>query len=532
MTFNNLFCGIKYRVVELDVDKYFLLPVGVKEGIINDNFFKTVDEVLCIPNSGSAFRQKYVIDKIYSLEELSEVYEYDDSNRQFLEEYFYNDHKDVFLYVEVDNENDIIENYEIDLSLIKKKEEVLTYLYDKDEPILLLNKDALDNILKQDDARKIRLLLEKYRKGLVNFEQYNENKGLNKIKIKNGNIEEIEMSGHLNICSNISSNLMDDKNEGKNSYDGLRKAIKEKVFGHDEEIDTLAQKIYMNYTAEEGESTDAILLVGPTGTGKTETINACCEYLNIPSVCINATNLVPEGIKGLSVEDVIISLYDGANQDLEKAQRGLIFLDEFDKLNDSELDIKTVMRNILLTFTAGGNFPINRDGLDIIFNSKMTNKVFAGVFDKITETRKTTGFITEEKKNINLRQTDVRRLILEKGYFSLEELSRISTILLYHDLERETKKRILLESKLSELVKKQERYKRQFGIDLIVLDDFIEAILDSVSPNDTGMRVINNMVKTVMDNAERAVLENEMKGYKKLVISQKTVINPTKFDLY
>ena len=86
----------------------------------------------------------------------------------------------------------------------------------------------------------------------------------------------------------------------------------------------------MNYTALDGEDVESILLVGPTGTGKTETVKAACEYLDIPYFFINASNIVPQGIKGMSIEDVIVGLFEAANYDEKIAQRGLIFLDEFD----------------------------------------------------------------------------------------------------------------------------------------------------------------------------------------------------------
>ena len=288
----------------------------------------------------------------------------------------------------------------------------------------------------------------------------------------------------------------------------------------------------MNYTAEEGETVESILLVGPTGTGKTETVNAACDYLDLPHIEVNASNIVPQGIKGMSIEEVIANLYEQANYDEKKAQRGLIFLDEFDKLNETDLELKSSVKNILLTFTAGGNFPIDTDRYTFNFNSTMTNKVYAGVFDKITHQKREIGFGRDIREKESLGTEDqIREKIISKGYFSLEELSRISTILAFNELDRETKKRILLRSKLSEFAKKRNRYKRQFNIDLIASDDYIEAILDSVSTQATGMRSVNNIVKRNINSAEQVLLEREHDGYKRLVLTRDTVENPRNFDL-
>ena len=79
----------------------------------------------------------------------------------------------------------------------------------------------------------------------------------------------------------------------------------------------------MNYTAIDGEPVESILIVGPTGTGKTETVKAASEYLCIPFFEANASNLVPQGIKGTSLEDIAISLYEFAQKDIKLAERGI-----------------------------------------------------------------------------------------------------------------------------------------------------------------------------------------------------------------
>ena len=233
------------------------------------------------------------------------------------------------------------------------------------------------------------------------------------------------------------------------------------------------------------------------------------------------------------MEDVIVSLFEMAECDLAKAERGLVFLDEFDKLNDSDLEIKGSVKNILLTFTEGGTFPIDNDNYSFVYNSYMTMKLFAGVFERIFEKlKKPIGFGTSNDNSQLFKEEDeVRKKIIDKGYFSLEELSRIPLILLYNEIDRDTKKRILLYSKLSELAKDKKRYKRQFDVDLVVSDDFIDGILDKISNSETGMRSLNNLVKRSINIAERSLLENEGKGYKKLILSKNTIENPNNFNL-
>ena len=281
------------------------------------------------------------------------------------------------------------------------------------------------------------------------------------------------------------------------------------------------------------EDIESIMIVGPTGVGKTETAHTACKYLDIPFLSVNAANLNPEGYKGTSIEDALLTLYELANRDIYTAQRGLLFLDEFDKLNASNLDLKSSVKNILLTFTEGGTFRIE-DGLfsNFSFNTKMLNKIYAGVFEKIALTQPQMGFQTESvKKSIALDPKIVSKRLIDKGYFTAEELTRISSIIVFDELDTETKKRILTSSKISTLLKRKKRYERQFGLELYFDDSFIDAALDLCNDKD-GMRNVNIQIKTIMDAAEKAILDNEdnIRG-KRLSLTKNTVLNPKNFNI-
>ena len=161
----------------------------------------------------------------------------------------------------------------------------------------------------------------------------------------------------------------------------------------------------------------------------------------------------------------------------------------------------------------------------------MTNKIYAGVFRRIEESNnKVIGFASSSNENKECDESDIRKRIIDKNYFTLEELSRISTILPYHELDRETKIRILKESKLSTLAQKKSRYKRQFGLDIELKEDFINAIIEKLDKSETGMRSLNNILKKIMDCAEKEIITTNNQ-YKKLVLTKNTVDNPTKFEL-
>ena len=525
--------GIKYRSVKLDNGNYILFPISLIGGLSDGFSFSSNDETIQIANFKKDLKRKFVMDKVFTTEELEEIYGYDEDT-DFLSNVFFEDYKNVLIYVEVDKDDeDILNKYEINLDNFKEREYDLTYFMDKNVPAIILNQDILDELLQADDILEIKSLLYKYKNLVESFKSFSEEKGVTRVNIVNGKVKSFDTIKNIALNTKVADENVLPFGCVDVTYNGLRSAIKEKVFGHDEEIDTFAQKLYMNYTAEDNETVESVLLVGPTGTGKTETVRAACDYLCIPYVHANASNIVPQGIKGMSIEDIIGSLYELSDCDVKKAERGLVFLDEFDKLNDSDLEIKSSVKNILLTFTEGGTFPIDNDRYSFDFSSKMVTKVYAGVFDKINEQlKKPMGFGIDTSHLNQLKdESDIRKKIIDKGYFTLEELSRISSVLAFNELDRETKKNILLSSKLSEFAKKKDRYKRQFNIDLVASDDFIEGILDKISNSETGMRSVNNLVKRSINSAEKGLLENEDKGYKKLVLTKNTVLDPKQFEL-
>ena len=533
--------GIKYKVSKLDKDNFLLFPICLIKGHENKDGFKTDTELLHYANNREDLKSRYVADMIFDKEELEYVYEYS-GEEDFLGEYFFEEHKDVIVLVNT-AEKDHLSKVDLNFKMIADQSCDAVYCMDESYPAVLLNAHAVEDLKTCRTKKDLDVVLKKYSEQLKSFQDTNRDKKVSRIYVSNGKVNYIEtlkkidkadIDRKIEAVLNEEMDKMDESEIDKDgvSYNGLRKYIKERVYGHDEAIDTLAQKIYMNYTAEDGDSIESILLVGPTGTGKTETVHAACEYLNLPSYEVNASNIVPQGIKGMSIEDVIIGLYESAGRNVKKAEKGIVFLDEFDKLNDSDLDLKEPVKNILLTFTAGGNFPIDNDRYKFDFNSSRTTKIYAGVFDRITEKVKSLGFnSTLEFAEVLGSDEEIRKKIIEKGYFTQEELTRISTILAYNELDRETKKQILTSSKLSEFTKKKDRYKRQFKIELIADDTYIEAILDSIDKDAQGMRNINNYVKRTIDTVERKILEGEISRNKQLILTRNTVDNPNNFEV-
>lgn len=530
MVTNNTYeYGIKYRLIKIDDIDYFMIPIGIVGGLSDKSIFCTNSGMFPIIVDGNDLKNKVVIDNIFDTEDLEKMYDYFEDT-DFLADFFLNDFKDIYYYVSVDD-NNIIKKYEIKKDNFKDTQHNMILEMDKEKPSLLLNQDIIDELLACTNIKDTKVILNKYKYLIKSFSFFNKQNKVTRVHIENNKIVSFDTENKIkNISQELDNNSI--KVTSNNiSFRGLKDAIKEKIIGHDEQIDTFAQKLYMNYTAEDQETVESILLVGPTGTGKTETVKAACDYLDLPYVIANSSNLVPQGIKGMSIEKLIKELYLKANEDVLRAQRGVVFLDEFDKIDDSGLDLKAPIKDILLSFTDGADIQIYDDDISFVFNSKMTNKIYAGVFERIMQKNKNLGFGIESKDVVLKDGEDIRQKIIDKNYYTLEEISRINRIIGFNELTREDKKKILLTSKLSEFAKKRARYKRQFNIDLIADEEYIDAILDNISSLATGMRSVNNIVKKSIDEAEKEILENEQKGYKKLILTKSTVLDSKKFDI-
>ncbi len=529
MTKNKSDYGIKYIKSKINENTYILIPTELVEGYGVGNIFYSMDVYPIIKSVEDLEENDVFVDTIHSTEELISIYEYEDID--FLKEYFLNEEKDNILIVMIEKGRVIKKKVNKDLLTAINPSE--TYEKQKNKPSVTLNSDALTVLLNKNTLDEVRGELLRYKNLIASFRDKEKKDGTTKIVVENGHVKEIVTDRNVKGLSKTSktnqSPIISNSTpitSSEISLKGLESYIKERVFGHDQEIEDIATNILMNFTAEAGEKSEPLLLVGPTGTGKTATMKAAMSYLDIPLIEINTPNLVPQGIKGMSLEDCLYSLIVSTDYNLEKAKRGLVFFDEFDKLGEINSDYKSSIVQILLKFIEGDTFMIDKPTDDYDFDTSMLIKVFAGAFSSLFEKNKSIGFNSSEE-TVKFEPSNITK----KEYFGKELVTRIPHIYTYHELDRSTQKRILIDSKLSELLRKKKRYERQFGVDTIVEDSYIEAVLNRLKVEDKSMRDLNNIILGSLKSAERELLLSPEK-YKKLILTKDTVENPKNFKLY
>ena len=524
--------GIKYYKAQLDEETYILIPLGIIEGYsLKNQFFS--NKIYTIPLSEEDLKENRVlIDGIFSEEELLGIYEMDDTN--FVKEYHFTEEKEQIIIINV-KDNQLIKR-KINTKALKQASTKEVYEFINNEPTILLNEERLDSLLSVDTLKNIRLELLKLRKQLTSLDKMARTDGITKVTIENGKITNIE-SEHRIIDHNVphiittsgTAKIPTTLKDRGISVDGLERYLKERIIGHDEEIRQLSTILLMNQISSREYGTQSILIPGPTGTGKTATMQAAAEYLGIPFAFVNTINLVPQGIKGTSLEDILYSLLVKTINNKELAEKSLIVFDEFDKTGKTGTDFKSDIKQILLKFIEGSEFQIDRPGREYIFDTKMLSKVFLGAFPEAFAKNRTLGFKTDEPAIQEKGNFDVNK-IYQNYDFSRELVTRIPHILPYYELSKEDKKRAILESKMNAYLLKKKRYKEQFGIDLIANDDYIDALIEHLSKNERSMRDLNNVICTSLLEAENAILRNEGKA-KTLILTGETVTNPSSFKL-
>lgn len=523
--------GIKYRKQKLGRDLFLLIPEETICGYSVFPIFYSIEEHRMIESKEDVESNDYLVDSVFNIKDLCEIYDFDDS--EFILSYYFEEEKDYAIIVNTSDAK--IRKKKVKIDMFRSNDIEETYQMMESAPSIVLNESALRELLNSEDFDKVRKELKRLQSSLKAFKEKSDNDSLTKVSIQNGHITEINIDKNIvgidhqpveQVQINQNNSEFDPKTI---SVSGLEKYINERVFGHPEEVRKIATTLIMNLRATKEDGTESILIPGPTGTGKTATIEAASEYLGLPFKIVDTSNLVTQGIKGTSIEDELMSLYSKAGGNIALAEKGIIAFDEFDKLSQSDLDIKGPIKNILLKFIEGSTFKIERLKGDIEISTRQLSKIFLGAFEELFEEEKSIGFDCSKDHSSSQREFDINRMY-EKRIYSKELISRIPHIIPYYELSDEVKRDIILHSKLSKYLIKKKRYKREFGVELIADESYIEALLSSLKVKDRSMRDLNNLILNSLGNVEYDLLSQE--GHvKKLVLTSETVSDPRKYHL-
>jgi ATP-dependent Clp protease ATP-binding subunit ClpX len=339
-------------------------------------------------------------------------------------------------------------------------------------------------------------------------------------------------------CIDLCNEIIDEELTAPPSFDienlpkprEIYSVLDEYVVGQEESKRTLSVAVYNHYKrVQMMQADDAdielqksnILLLGPTGCGKTLLAQTLARILNVPFAIADATALTEAGYVGEDVENILLKLIQAADFDIKKAETGIIYIDEVDKIA-RKADNPSITRDVsgegvqqallkILEGTVASVPPqggrkhphqefLSIDTTNILF---ICGGAFAGL-DKIIGKRigkSAVGFGAQVRSKSSIESSELLAKVMPEDLLNFglipEFIGRLPVISAVHQLKREDLVQILMEPK-NALVKQYQRFFGYDNIELVFTDDALWEIADKALERETGARGLRSIIETAL----------------------------------